>query len=507
MKSPATLPQIEIECDGLSLPRELLGQLLSVRVQQRLSMPSLCELVFVDASERLSTHSGLTNIGAPLRVGINGGACDLFVGEVTGVDWSYRSGSGREVRVRAYDVLNRLGRRQSVRAFVQASLMDIARELTTDLGIDVLAIADDHAWDRVIQHDQTDLQLLAELAERQGSFFFLRDRALHFATLDAFEPAVNVKLGEELLEADFARNEVAACRGVSVAGWDTHLAQSYSATSNAARLPEGTLTAETPGGDAFTFERMIVNQQARNDSELAIRAQAEFDFWAAQRHCLSGVANGNPLLRPGTALTVEGVDRALVGPYPLTSVNHVINAESGYVCELDTMPVRSPPRRHGLSTTLGVVSRTDDPEGLGRIQVSLPAFGEIATDWVQAVSPWAGAGKGFMSQPDVNDLVLFLFFDADLTHGVVLGSFYGAGGPPKDWSKVAEGQCYSFVTPGGQRFRLDDARGTVRLENSRGGFVELAPQLATLHVKSELRIEAPGQPVIIRGATIDFEKA
>ncbi|MEO8133195.1 MAG: phage baseplate assembly protein V [Betaproteobacteria bacterium] len=506
MRASPSLPQIEIERNGSSLPGELLRQLYSVRVQQRLSMPALCELVFIDATGAIS-RSGLTENGCRLRVGLNGGACDLFAGEVTGVDYSYRSGRGREVRVRGYDVLNRLGRRQSVRAFVQTTIVDIARELTSDLGLSVSCDVPDHSWDRIIQHDQTDLQLLAELAEREGFFFFLRDGTLRLTTLDSLESPLVLRLGEELLEANFARNDVSQCAAVSVAGWDTHLSKPHTGAAQSPRLQRSAQMTGGSGDAASGFKSMIVNRQAASDAELSLFAQAELDFRAAQRLCLTGVANGDPRLRPGSAVVVEAVEASLAGPYPLTAVTHLIDAESGYVCEVDTAPVRSPPRRHGLSATLGVVSRTDDPDGLGRIQLALPAFGEISTDWVQAVSPWAGAGKGFMAQPDVDDLVLFICFDADLTHGVVLGSFYGSGGPPKDWSKARDGQCYSFTTPGGQRFRLDDAKGTIKLEDNRGGYVELAPHLATIHAKSALHIEAPGQPVVIRGATIDFEQA
>ena len=155
MNMPATIPQVEIECNGARVSADLLSRLVSVRVQQRLSLPTACDLVFIDPAHLLGPDDGLTAIDSSLRVTIRDAECDLFAGEITGIEWSYHAGRGREIKVRAYDVLNRLGRRQKVRAFVQSSLEDIARELTSDLGIDVGVIARDHIWDRVIQHDQT----------------------------------------------------------------------------------------------------------------------------------------------------------------------------------------------------------------------------------------------------------------------------------------------------------------------------------------------------------------
>ena len=45
------LPQITIEIDGAALELRERAVLAEVRVQQRLSLPTLCELTFFDATE------------------------------------------------------------------------------------------------------------------------------------------------------------------------------------------------------------------------------------------------------------------------------------------------------------------------------------------------------------------------------------------------------------------------------------------------------------------------
>src|SRR5204863_9507077 len=123
------------------------------------------------------------------------------------------------------------------------------------------------------------------------------------------------------------------------------------------------------------------------------------------------------------------------------------------------------------------------------------------------VGPWGGAGKGVMCQPDENDLVLFLYFDADPTQGMVLGSLYGMETPPADWKRSGGQQCYTFLTPGGQKIHLNDSDDIVRIENKPGSYVEFSPKRMTVHATSDLHIEAPGQAVVIRGKSIDFEQA
>ncbi|HYE99996.1 MAG TPA: type IV secretion protein Rhs, partial [Planctomycetota bacterium] len=65
----------------------------------------------------------------------------------------------------------------------------------------------------------------------------------------------------------------------------------------------------------------------------------------------------------------------------------------------------------------------------------------------------------------------------------------------------------TFVTPGGQRLRLDDHANAVRLENRDGSYVELGPERATVHAATDLCLEAPGRAVTIRGRTVDFRRA
>ena len=68
-------------------------------------------------------------------------------------------------------------------------------------------------------------------------------------------------------------------------------------------------------------------------------------------------------------------------------------------------------------------------------------------------------------------------------------------------------QRHTWLTAGGHRIRLDDADQTIRVEDSSGSYVELSPQKVLVHATTRLELEAPGQAVVIRGATIDFERA
>ncbi len=161
------LPQVTVEVDGAPLPAETLKALAEVRVQQRLSMPALCELTFSDPPGPLA---GATQIapGAALRVTVPRQTVPLFVGQITAIEHVHGPAHEQELRIRGYDLLHRLRKQQLVRAHVQVTLRDLAQDMVTDYGLAVVSVNDGPLWQRVIQHRQSNLELLVALAERCG---------------------------------------------------------------------------------------------------------------------------------------------------------------------------------------------------------------------------------------------------------------------------------------------------------------------------------------------------
>ena len=156
---------------------------------------------------------------------------------------------------------------------------------------------------------------------------------------------------------------------------------------------------------------------------------------------------------------------------------------------------------------LGIVTQVNDPQAQGRVRASLPAYADMETEWMQVLSLGAGRSKGLMILPGVEDRVLVLLPDGDPSHGIILGGLYGPEAMPDSGVESGETRRHTWLTAGGQRVRLDDASQTIRVEDSSGSYVELSPQKVLVHATTRLELEAPGQAVVIRGATIDFERA
>lgn len=523
MSAPAVIPAVTVEMDGLRLAEADVRSMGEVRVYQALSLPTVCELAFYEP-EGAVVGAVAVGPGTALRIRVEGLDPFLFEGELTAVEYDYGPGGERRVYMRGYDMLHRLRKRQPVRSHVQVNFVELARTLVSDLGFSVSTVDPGPVWQELFQYGQSDLDLLAEIGERCGQYFTLRGSALHLTTLDGFGTALPLELGVALMEARVEINAETACRIVEARGWDPHRATPVVGSASRARIGRNVPAAVFPEQVGGLPRRTLVDTPVQEDLHAEGIAQAELDRRAAREVVFRGIAEGDARLRPGTPVDVSGVAPHLAGRYVLTAVRHIIDRRKGYVSELDTSPPPGRFRARGTSATLGVVSRVDDPEGMGRVRVVLPNYGDVEAGWFNVVSPGAGPGKGIMALPDVNDRVLVVLINGDPAQGVVIGGLYSLSAPPDTGVSDGTVRRFNIMTPGGLRVRLDDETKTVDIETGEGDRIAMSPEEILMadsrgsHITlsagkcrivstADLDISAPGRKVTISGNHIDFERS
>jgi phage baseplate assembly protein gpV len=523
VSSIITIPKLSIEMDGKPIPEEDARALAEVRVHQSLSLPTVCELTFHEP-EGVVFQDASSLPGIPVRIRVEGFKEKLFDGEVTAINYEYGPSRERLVRVRGYDRLHQLRKRQPVCTHLQVNLNDLIRIMISDLGLRLEAVEQGPLRQNIIQYYQSDLDLITEAAEQCGLYFTLQDGILHLITLEGIGSEIPLALGGSLLEARIEVNTDLICRTVKTTGWDPHRAETVSGRADSARISRQIAVHLDPDQVGGTGQHTIVDAVVQTDRQADGIAQAELDRRVAREVVLWGIAEGSPSLRPGTPVKIDGVAESLSGRYVLTAVRHIIDHIRGYVCEIDTYPPRPKPRSRAAGSTLGIVSQVDDPDGMGRVRIKLPNYGGVETGWLPVVMPGAGPDKGLIALPDVEDRVLALFLNGDPDQAVILGGLCGISGPPD--AGVADGSVrrYTFKTPGDQWIRLNDQTNSIEIENSRGDFVRLAPEEVRLgdhhgslieltpnrcriHAASDLEITAPGRKLTISGQDIDFKRA
>src|SRR5215471_2088279 len=496
MRAISTLPSFSVELDGELLSDADLLSVEEIVVAQKLNAPTVCEISFVHSSR------DLTGCGKSLRILVGAQKSLLFSGDVTAIEYEYDPG-GRKIRIRAYDRLARLRKQFPIKVHVQVGLKDLANEMMRSLGITVEGSADTPLWQRFIQYRQSNLDCLLDLADRAGLLLTLRDDALHLLTLEGDGSSKSLKLGEDLLEASVVINKNDVCDSAAVQGWDpSHVSKNEGSASS----PRVVKRSE-PSEGGSECQQILVHEPTPDPAHASAIAQAELDFRAASEIALTGLAEGDLDLRPGSGIFVEGGIGGLNGDFVLTEVTHTFDRERGFMSEISTAVPPRRPRVSGFITVPGTVTRIDDPEKLGRITVALPACNGLETDWMCVVSPKAKKKKKCMTLPDVGDTVLASCSAENPAYGVVLGPVYGADGMPDAGIEAGAVARYTLCTPNGQKVRLDDSRKTMRLENSEGSYVELTPDRVTVHAATDMTLEAPGRSILIQANAIDFQRA
>ena len=442
MKSVVALPQVLVEVDGSQLEEAAINELAAVRVRHRLAAPAQCELTFHGPVE-----TDLPEAGNELRVAVAGHETRLFEGQVTAVEHVFGPDRDYSVVVRAYDPLHRLRKRQGARALVQMTVDGIASELAQEVGLNSQAAESGPVWQNVVQHNETDLEVLVVLAARCGLYPVVLDGELHLITLEGTGDSVELALGEELLEARVELNGELAARSVSAVGWDPLRAETHQAEAGSPRTGRDIGAEVDPSDVGGTGEVTLFGEYASDEAHAAALAQAELDARAAGEVTFWGVAEGDPRLRAGTPVEVSGLRDELDGSYVLTDVTHAVDGIRGYLTELSSAPPDVRRRRTAAAAALGEVTSVDDPDGRGRVRVSYPAYGDVESDWLGVVVPGAGGDRGIVALPDVGDHVLVAHAHEDPAAGLVVGGLYGTGVLPIPASRTPRCDASACALP------------------------------------------------------------
>jgi phage protein D/phage baseplate assembly protein gpV len=500
MTVTVTTAAAEILVDGQTLPQDLARRLVSVRVASRLSQPSQCELAFATWTGAAAELDRIP-LGATVSVRMAQDSDSLFDGEVTCIELVHEPDGAATARIRAYDKLHRLRKRQQLRVFESVTAQGLANELVSGLGLEVDADESGPEWERIVQDRHNDLELLVEVANRAGLYPVVEGEKLRLVTLDGYGPPVELVLGKSLVQARIEANLDLVGRKVTALGWSPQRAEVIEQEAKDARSGrridlEPDVTDAGGEGEFYT-----INQPGGTESELAALAQADLDARTGRAVTVSGVANGDAALRAGCRIELDNVAQPVRGTYVVYEVVHTVDA-TGYLSTFSTEPPRLKAQPPGASVTLGRVTEVD---GTGRVRVSLPAHGDLDAGWLPVLCPGAGSGKGFVALPDVDDLVVVLLPHGVPMAGIVLGSLYGTVEPP-DSAGVTDGAVkrWSLRTAQGQSIVVDNADKKIRVENDAGSYVELGPDRMRLHAATDLVVEAPGKAITIKGKSVDF---
>jgi uncharacterized protein involved in type VI secretion and phage assembly len=114
---------------------------------------------------------------------------------------------------------------------------------------------------------------------------------------------------------------------------------------------------------------------------------------------------------------------------------------------------------------VGVVTNTQDPDGLGRVKVKFPWLSDSEESfWARVATPMAGKARGFYFLPEVDDEVLMAFEHGDARFPYVLGALWNGQDKPPETNDDGKNNVRSIKSRSGHVVRLDDTDGKEQIQ-------------------------------------------
>ncbi len=531
---PAQQPSnnFRIEVDGAPLPAELMPLLVSVFVDDSLNLPDMFLLAFRDP-DRSVLEKAKVEIGKKITISVisdaePGGEKLIAGAEVTALEAEFEP-TGTLSVIRGLDQSHRLFRGRRTESYQNATYSDIAKKVAQRAGLAAGKIdSTTQVFPHVSQGNVSDWEFLKDLAGKIGYEVTALDGKLDFrkptessggpasGTL-ATENPLQLTLGSNLLRFRSVVTSAEQVKEVKVRAWDAK--QKKALIGSAPGETRSVTLSVKPAELAAKFGNPVhvgVETPYGSQAEVDIAAKALAEEIAGSFAAFDGVARGNPKLKAGTAVSLGLAGKPFDGRYTLTTTRHLYDPLEGYMTWF-TVSGRQERSLLGLASggngsvarrpiegvVPAIVTNARDPDNLCRVKLKFPWMSDtFETDWVRTVQPGAGAGRGAMILPEVNDEVLVAFERGDIRRPYVIGGLYnGVDKPPSVPGPLIDANSgkvdlRGFVSRTGHRLLFSDASGKerVELQTGDGKFVVLLDKAKTV-----IEITSGGK-VIIKGS-------
>jgi uncharacterized protein involved in type VI secretion and phage assembly len=465
----------------------------------------------------------------------------VFTGEVVTFEPEFTTAAAT-ICVRAYDKSHRLHRNRRSATFQDMTLSDVVQKVVRENGLQAGTIDSTTTVHPFLQQSmESDLDFINRLAALENCEFgfsegraFLQRARNGGGTVPTLSWRENVKSFKPRMSAAQQHDKVKVT--------------SYDPVSRAAVVGEATQPGAIPRAaqeareraSAFGSSELLVSDRVANSAEEARTiAQSTLDKLAGGSFEAEGTMEGNPAVKAGGKLKLEGFGR-FDGEHHLTSVTHVYGhgdyrtrfAISGRNPRTLTDVMRPKNERDWTAgLVIGVVTNIQDQMKLGRVRVKFPALGDnIEGNWARIALTGAGKDAGMSFMPMVGDEVVVGFEHGDTRRPVVLGALHNSVDPPHEkmagdregGSLVVYGRKDAEVNLKKQLVidakdamtitidRGDDGPGEYKLDardliEVKAGATILIEGTGDIKIKSSagITVEASG-PLKLSGATVDI---
>jgi phage protein D len=511
---------VEVFVAGAPLDATLAGRITEVRVDHHAQLPDAFAVRISDPALEQMDKSPF-KLGAEVEVKFaspDGGAMtSLIVGQVLTVEPEFTVGHVM-LAARGYDYAHALHRSSSSATYQNVTVGDIAKTVASRAGFQVGEIAaGGGVLDFVQQSNETDWDFLWRLARRIDCDVVVEKRTLHLRKADARSASVTLRWGEGLTSFRPRVTGVQQFDEVIVRSWDPKQKKSVDSTAKDEQgtskigVERSSVRKALGGGTLTVSDRPVSTPEEGTALAESVLAQLGNAYLEAE-----GTTRGDPRLRSGVVVAIDGIGERFKGEYALASTTHVFRGTTGYQTHftisgrsprtLIDLVNPSPQRTFGSSVVVGIVTQNEDPEHLGRVRIKYPALSDqVEGWWARMAAPGAGKGRGQLMMPIKDDEVLVAFEHGDLQHPYILGSLWNGDDTPGELVQT-DG---SYALHSDQKIAVTAAKAisitgkdTLTLE-STGDLTIKTDGSIKQNANGEITVQ--GQTITIKGSSISIE--
>ena len=331
----------EFRVDGQSQPA-FQANLLTLECRETLNHPADLQVNFQNWGVQDGQigfqffNPDLLGFGRQVQVKI--GTESIFSGKIYAVQGSYPLNTPPRIGVAAGDALANLQGERRTRTFTNVTLADLAHSIAAEnsMSSKTSSLPNIH-FEKMYQHNQTDLEFLLRLTRQFGFFVHVEDQKLVARGSLVDEDPVQLALGSDLLSAQVSADLRSQYTAVHITGWDPSQKDIIDGEADE-ELQQNSLNGMASGSSLYAavfgprpdyrFEAGLQDQ-----SQGTSQAQAAFQQQAQRFVQVQGQTAGTPELRPGRSVDLNGLGEWFDGVYRVESVTHRFDLSQGFRTE------------------------------------------------------------------------------------------------------------------------------------------------------------------------------
>jgi phage protein D len=334
-EQPVSVPGLTLRVNGSDVPVEAKADITRVSVEESLDSASTfaIELSNWDMEMQRVTWSDAPLFqpggAVEIQMGYGGELETVIVGEITGLELSFPERARALLTVRGYDRLHRLRRGRRTRSYLQSRDSDVARRIASDLGLKPDGVEDSdevHAY--LLQTNQTDIDFLLTRARAIGYELLVEDKTLRFRKIKSDRAkAITLSFTHGLMTFYAYLSTADQVSEVIVRGWDPRKKKPLVGQARASDLTATMRGAQVgPAAAQSLFgprTLAVVEHPVATQNEANLLAKGLLTDLALNYVVGEGTAVGDPAIRVGTVIELDGLGRRFNGFYYVTQVAHV----------------------------------------------------------------------------------------------------------------------------------------------------------------------------------------